>query len=63
MSPCIGRTLVGFHHRVAHRLTGHQPRNGLDGMWVYPPLAEVIVEAGLHEVETYVSRCQNTVSQ
>ena len=32
-------------------------------MWVYPPLAEVKAEACLHEVETYVSLHQNTVSQ
>ena len=31
-------------------------------MWVYPPLAEVKAEACLHEVETYISRRQNTVS-
>ena len=32
-------------------------------MWVYPPLAEVKAKACLHEVETYTSRCHNTVSQ
>ena len=30
MTPCIGRVLVGFHHRVAHRLTGKQPWRGQD---------------------------------
>ena len=28
MSPHVGRTLGGFRHRVAHRLTGWKPRRG-----------------------------------
>ena len=52
-----------FHHRVAHILMAHQPRKVLDGMWVYPLLEESKAEACLHEVETYISRLQNTVSQ
>ena len=63
MSPHIGKTLVSFHHRMDHRLIGHKPWKGLYVMWVYPPLTEVMAEAGLHEVETYVSQHQNTVSQ
>ena len=59
----IGRTLVGIHHRVAFKLTGDQPRKVLDGIWVYPLLAKVKAEACLNEVETYISRRQNTVSQ
>ena len=55
--------MVGFHHRVARKLTGYQLQKVLDGMWVYPPLAEVKAEACLHEVETYVSLHQNTVAQ
>ena len=34
MYPRIGRTLGGFHHRVAHRLMGRQPWRGMDGTWV-----------------------------
>ena len=60
VGPPIGRLLGGFHHKVARRLTGRQPRLGRDGLWIYPPLEDAIVEAGLHEVETYVSRCKNT---
>ena len=51
-----------FHHRVDHRLTGWQPQNGSNGGWFYPPLEDVMVEAGLQEVETYVSFCQNIVA-
>ena len=34
MLPHIGRTLGVFHHRVVRRLTGRQPRRGLEGSWV-----------------------------
>ena len=63
ISPHIGRTFVGLQHRVARRLTGHQPRKLLYGMWVYSLMAEVKAEEFLHEVDTYISRRQNTVSQ
>ena len=40
---------------------------GMDGTWVYTPLAEAMeeamVEAGLQEVETYIACRQNTVAQ
>ena len=29
VTPCIGRMLGGFHHRVSRRLTGNQP-------WIRP---------------------------
>ena len=32
-------------------------------MWVYPPLEDVMAEAGLQEVDAYVYRRQNTVAQ
>ena len=60
VGPPIGRLLGGFYHKVARRLTGRQPRLWRDGLWIYPPLEDVIVEAGLQEVETYVSRRKNT---
>ena len=49
--PCIGRTLGRFHHRVDHRLIGRKLRRGLYGRWVYPPLAEAILEAVSQEVD------------
>ena len=36
---------------------------GRDGVWVYPPLEDAMAETGLQEVDTYVSRHQNTVAQ
>ena len=35
MTPCIGRVLGGFHHRVDHRLMGRQPWRGGGVVWVY----------------------------
>ena len=54
MTPCIGRVLGGFHHRVDHRLTGRQTWRGRDGIWIYPLLEAAMEEVELQEVETYV---------
>ena len=63
MTPHIGRFGDRLDQRVAHRLTGRQPRRGRDSGWVYPPLEEAMVEAGLKEVETYVSCRKKKVAQ
>ena len=63
MTPRIGRVLGGFHHRVARRLTGRQPRQVREIVWVYPPLEDAMTEAGFQDVDTYVSRRHNTVAQ
>ena len=67
MSPRIVRTLGGFRRSVARRLIEWQPRRVIDGMWVYPLLAEAMdeamAEALLKEVETYIPCCNNTVVQ
>ena len=55
MTPHTGRVSGGFRHSVAHRLTGRQPRQGSDGMWIYPFLEDAMAEAVLQEVETYIS--------
>ena len=57
------KVLGGFYLRVYRRLTGRQPQKGGGGVWVYPPLEDVMAEAGLREVETHASCRQNTVSQ
>ena len=62
LTPRMQRVLGGFPHRAAHRLTVRQPRKWRDGSWVYSPLKDAMVEEGLQEVETYVSRHQNTVA-
>ena len=48
------RVLGGFNHRVARRLTGKHPQRGWDRGLVYPPLEDVMAEAVLQDVETYV---------
>ena len=62
MSPCIGRMLVGFHHRVVSRLTGQHTRSRTDGMWVLLPLEEAMMEVDVQEVETYAAHRQNTAT-
>ena len=63
MAPRIGRVLRGSHHRVAQRLKVRQPWIVQDVVWVYPPLEDMMAEAVLHELDTYVSLSQNTVAQ
>ena len=63
MCPRIGRTLGGFHHRVALPLANIHPRRVMTGRWVYPLLDEAITAVGMEEVEKYVLRHQNTVAQ
>ena len=62
MTPRIGKTLGGFHHRVAGRLEGIQPRQDTGGRWVYLPLDAAMAEVGLEEVELYILCRQNTVA-
>ena len=39
------------------------PHKNLDGTCLYPPLEEEISEAGVQEVDTYVTLRQNTVAK
>ena len=63
MTPHIGRSLGGSHHRVDRRLMGRQPWRGWYSGWMYPPLESTMAETLLLEVETYFSRLQTTVAQ
>ena len=60
MTPHIGGALSGSHHRVTRRLMGRRPQRESDRRWIYPPLTEVMEEACLQEVDTYVYLCHNT---
>ena len=53
--PIMKIMLSVFRHMVACRLKGRQSCRELDGWWVYPLLEDAMAEAGLQEVETYVS--------
>ena len=63
VTPHIRYMLGGFHHRVARRLLGYFQGRQEDEAWEYPPLGDVMRLAWLEEIETYVSRRQNTVAQ
>ena len=63
MSLWIGKTLGGFHHQVIRKLTGLMPQRNGGRTWPYPPMEEMMVEARMQEVDTYVDLCQNTVTQ
>ena len=63
MYPRIGRTLSGFHHRVALRMANMNPRRDMMFRWVYPTLYEAMAAVGVEEVETYVLRRHNTSTQ
>ena len=45
MTPQIGRVLGVFHHWVVRRLTGRQPWQGRDRVWVYPLIYGAVAEA------------------
>ena len=62
MSPWIGKTLGVFHHQVIQRLMGWMTQCNRYGKRTYPTLEEEMVEAVIHEVDTYVSRCQYTIA-
>ena len=47
VTPCIKRILGGFHNRVERRISGNIPRRQAEGKWEYPPLRDVMREAGI----------------
>ena len=57
------KTLQGFHHRIARRLSRRMPRFlPEEDKWEYPPIEEALSIAGLYPIEIYISRRQNTVA-
>ena len=62
MSPIIGNTLGGFHHRVVYRLVGMLPMKDTPFRWVYPPLVAAMKTVGLEEVDTYILCRQRVVA-
>ena len=50
-----------FHHRVARHLTGRHIRQFDDGTWFCPPTADVLNQAGLESIDTYIKRRRDTV--
>ena len=62
MSPRVGRTLGGFHHRMAHQMETMKLSRDMMGRFLYPPLYKAMMSVGLEEVETYVLCRQNTIT-
>ena len=56
------RDLGGLQNRVARQIMVRRPRGIQDGSWYYPPLLEVMREAGLEEIEWVIHKSQNTVA-
>ena len=46
MTPCMGRVLGIFLHRVGRQIIRRQPKRREDGFWDYPPLETEMEEAG-----------------
>ena len=62
VNPFIGRMLGIFHHRMARRIMGKQPRRGVYSSWRCHPLSEATAEKGIYEVDTYVKRWNKMVA-
>ena len=63
MIPHMGCTLGRFQHMVVRWIAGGQPWRILERIWEYHQLEMVMKEAGFEEVDVYVTRSQNTVTQ
>ena len=63
MTPRIGRTIGGFHHRLYQFLMGMQPYRYAEGRREHFPFEASMEAAVLEEVETYVLRLHNTIAQ
>ena len=45
------KTLGGFHHRVARRITGKIPWRKANRIWYFPPLADATRVVRMEELE------------
>ena len=50
-----------FHSRIARYICKRHIRQLEDGTWEYPPTAEVLRDAGLETIDTYILRRRKTV--
>ena len=63
VTPNMDRSLSGFLHGAARRLTGRQAQRERDGEWYYPSLEGAMREAGLTDIRKSTQNRQNTVAQ
>ena len=59
----LQRALDSFHHRVAWRLTGRQPRRRWGGSWACLTLEKAMGAAGFEGIRKSVTRRHNTFTQ
>ena len=63
MNPYIIRIIRGYHHQVVHWITSKKAQRDMDINWSYPPMAVLMTDVRIEELETYVSRHQRTLTQ
>ena len=63
VTPKMERSLSGFLHGAARRITGRQARREKDVDWHYPSLEWAMQEAGLTDIRMSILKRQNTVAQ
>jgi len=62
LMPQMLQALWGFHHQVAHQLTGKVSQYlPAEDRWVYPPVDEVLAAAGLYPIDVYLACHQNRI--
>ena len=61
MTPEIGRTLSGFHHKADLSIVRMKPRRETTDRWEYQNLEAAMAELGIEEVDTYILCLQNTI--
>ena len=63
LTPRLGKSLEGFHHRVARRMADMGPKCQWDRTWVYPPIWTALKMVGLEEIGVFIICHHNTVKQ
>ena len=62
VTPAVLKVLNSFHHRMARRLSGKQPRYlPRENRWEYPPIEEALEVAGLYTMDHYIEVRRNTL--
>ena len=63
MTPCMGRALGGFQHRVDSQINGKQQKCQVYGSWEHPLLETTIQEEGFRDMGEYILKKKNTFTQ
>ena len=63
LTPCLEKSLEGFHPEAVRRMVGMGPKRQWDWTWVYTPIGAELAIDGLEEIGVFISCRQNMVSQ